>query len=139
MTDQDPPQPQCPDAGTCHHRCVSGCWRVLHAGPLSGVYPDDTWPTNVRRGMGALVQDGGTTTAGIYWPGRTGSVLAFLHAHVAEHGYPPSIREVGDAVGLTSVSSVVHQLQRLEGLGHIARVPGHPRAITLLTPPPEDA
>lgn len=39
----------CPDGGTCHHGCTAPyCWRVENAGPLSGVYPDDEWPTSVR-------------------------------------------------------------------------------------------
>ena len=47
------PQPPCPDGGTCHHACTrrdGGCWRVAYAGPLTGVYPDDVWPDDVRRG-----------------------------------------------------------------------------------------
>lgn len=42
MTDR-----QCPDGGTCHHDCARVCFRVTAAGPLSGVFPDDTWPENV--------------------------------------------------------------------------------------------
>lgn len=39
---------RCPDDGRCHHLCVTGCWRVSWAGPLSGTYPDDHWPEEVR-------------------------------------------------------------------------------------------
>jgi hypothetical protein len=37
---------ECPDTGTCHHACPieAVCWRTRHAGPLSGVYPNDQWP-----------------------------------------------------------------------------------------------
>jgi hypothetical protein len=35
----------CPDDGVCHHVCETGCFRVSHAEPLSGVFPDDRWPT----------------------------------------------------------------------------------------------
>lgn len=134
---EDQPQPQCPDGIDCDHRCLSGCWRVLHDTPWTGTYAGDAWPTNVRRAMGAVVQDGAPiASAAIHWGSQQGRILAFLHAHLAEHGYPPSIREVGDAVGLTSVSSVAHQLKVLEARGHISRVPGTPRAITLLTGPP---
>lgn len=43
---------RCPDGGYCHGDalnagsppCVGACYRVLHAGPLSGVYPGDRWP-----------------------------------------------------------------------------------------------
>jgi hypothetical protein len=39
---------QCPDGGTCHHRCADGgCFRVETCGPLSGVYPGDRWPEAV--------------------------------------------------------------------------------------------
>jgi hypothetical protein len=39
----------CPDGGTCHHGCIAVCFRVRHASPLSGVFPDDTWPAEVMR------------------------------------------------------------------------------------------
>jgi hypothetical protein len=49
----------CPDGGACHHECGSEkpCLRVIAAGPLSRVYPDDRWPVEVRmaeaqRGIG---------------------------------------------------------------------------------------
>jgi hypothetical protein len=38
------PSARCPDGGRCHHECTGPCWRVDHAGPLSGVYPGDRWP-----------------------------------------------------------------------------------------------
>ena len=37
----------CPDDGTCHHECHLSCFRVKYAGPLSGVYPNDTWPESI--------------------------------------------------------------------------------------------
>lgn len=43
---------QCPDGGTCHHDCKRdnhGCFRVKHCGPLSGVYPNDRWPEEVKK------------------------------------------------------------------------------------------
>lgn len=44
-------RPSCPDDGACHHRCPAGaCFRVHHAGPLSGVYPGDRWPVSIRLG-----------------------------------------------------------------------------------------
>lgn len=39
----------CPDGGTCHHRCVERCWRVRNAGPITGTFPGDQWPEDVRR------------------------------------------------------------------------------------------
>jgi hypothetical protein len=34
----------CPDGGACHHQCATGCFRVEHCEPLSGVFPGNTWP-----------------------------------------------------------------------------------------------
>lgn len=36
---------KCPDGGACHHDCSTSCFRVEHCGPLSGVFPNDEWPT----------------------------------------------------------------------------------------------
>lgn len=39
----------CPDGGACHHDCgTASCWRVTTCEPLSGIFPDDTWPPAVR-------------------------------------------------------------------------------------------
>lgn len=39
----------CPDGGKCHHKCAPAeCFRVQCCGPLSGVYPNDEWPDDVR-------------------------------------------------------------------------------------------
>lgn len=40
-------EPTCPDGGPCHHECTGSCFRVQCCGPLSGVYPGDTWPVEV--------------------------------------------------------------------------------------------
>ncbi|MGB0971138.1 MAG: repressor LexA, partial [Mycobacterium sp.] len=44
---------------------------------------------------------------------RQRKILSVIRASVTTRGYPPSIREIGDAVGLTSTSSVAHQLRTL--------------------------
>ncbi|WP_109527590.1 transcriptional repressor LexA [Nocardia aurea] len=70
-------------------------------------------------------------------PSRTGvdltvrqrKVLEVIRTSVSERGYPPSIREIGDAVGLTSTSSVAHQLRALERKGYLRRDPNRPRAV----------
>jgi len=59
-------------------------------------------------------------------------ILAFLHETITCVGYPPSMREICDAVGLTSVSSVSHQLTQLELRGFIRRDPNLNRAIEIL-------
>jgi hypothetical protein len=39
---------RCPDGATCHHGCSRGCFRVRYAGPLTGVYPGDDWPDEIK-------------------------------------------------------------------------------------------
>jgi repressor LexA len=60
---------------------------------------------------------------------RQRTILDVIRASVSSRGYPPSIREIGDAVGLTSTSSVAHQLRTLERKGYIRRDPNRPRAV----------
>nr|WP_280233151.1 transcriptional repressor LexA [Nocardia cyriacigeorgica] len=60
---------------------------------------------------------------------RQRKVLEVIRTSVSERGYPPSIREIGDAVGLTSTSSVAHQLRTLERKGYLRRDPNRPRAV----------
>ncbi|ROP73123.1 MULTISPECIES: transcriptional repressor LexA [unclassified Frigoribacterium] len=60
------------------------------------------------------------------------SILAAIQASIAQSGYPPSMREIGDAVGLKSLSSVTHQLNQLELAGRIRRDPNRPRALEVL-------
>ena len=60
---------------------------------------------------------------------RQRTILNVIRASVAGRGYPPSIREIGDAVGLTSTSSVAHQLRTLERKGYLRRDPNRPRAV----------
>jgi repressor LexA len=66
-------------------------------------------------------------------------VLEFIHRSVEERGYPPSMREIGEAVGLTSPSSVKHQLASLERKGFIRRDPNRPRAIEVRLPDAAEA
>lgn len=60
---------------------------------------------------------------------RQRTILEVIRASVTTRGYPPSIREIGDAVGLTSTSSVAHQLRTLERKGYLRRDPNRPRAV----------
>jgi repressor LexA len=60
---------------------------------------------------------------------RQRTILEVIRASVTSRGYPPSIREIGDAVGLTSTSSVAHQLRTLERKGFLRRDPNRPRAV----------
>ncbi|GAA3618236.1 transcriptional repressor LexA [Marihabitans asiaticum] len=65
---------------------------------------------------------------------RQVKVLEVIRSAVATRGYPPSLREIGDAVGLTSPSSVAHQLTSLERKGYLRRDPNRPRAIEVVSP-----
>ena len=60
---------------------------------------------------------------------RQRTILEVIRSSVTNRGYPPSIREIGDAVGLTSTSSVAHQLRTLERKGYLRRDPNRPRAV----------
>ena len=60
---------------------------------------------------------------------RQRTILEVIRTSVTSRGYPPSIREIGDAVGLTSTSSVAHQLRTLEKKGYLRRDPNRPRAV----------
>ncbi|MGF3057237.1 transcriptional repressor LexA [Microbacterium sp. YY-01] len=60
------------------------------------------------------------------------AILEVIQQSIARYGYPPSMREIGDAVGLKSLSSVTHQLGQLELSGYLRRDPGKTRAIEVL-------
>lgn len=60
---------------------------------------------------------------------RQRAILDFISLHCAEQGYPPTVREIGSAVGLASPSTVHAHLARLEASGHIRRDPTKPRAM----------
>jgi repressor LexA len=63
--------------------------------------------------------------------GRQRRILEFIGRTVRERGYPPTVREIGEAVGLTSSSSVHAQLANLERKGLLRKDPTKPRAMTL--------
>ncbi|WP_368496658.1 transcriptional repressor LexA [Herbiconiux sp. A18JL235] len=60
------------------------------------------------------------------------AILDVIQRSVSARGYPPSMREIGDAVGLSSLSSVTHQLNQLELSGYLRRDPNRPRAMEVL-------
>ncbi len=63
---------------------------------------------------------------------RQGQILEVIRSWVDERGYPPSVREIGDAVGLNSTSSVQHQLLALQRKGYLRRDPNRPRAVGIV-------
>src|SRR3954449_5130685 len=65
---------------------------------------------------------------------RQRRVLEVIRDSVDRRGYPPSMREIGESVGLTSPSSVAHQLTTLERKGFLRRDPNRTRAIEGIWP-----
>src|SRR5690348_17102826 len=70
---------------------------------------------------------------------RQHRVLEVIRDSVERRGYPPSMREIGEAVGLTSTSSVAHQLATLERKGFLRRDPNRPRAVDVRLPAAADS
>ena len=66
---------------------------------------------------------------------RQRAILAMIRQTVETRGYPPSVREIGEGVGLTSPSSVAHQLGALERMGYLRRDPNRPRALVVSEAP----
>ena len=65
---------------------------------------------------------------------RQQRILSHIKDSMERVGYPPSMREIGEAVGLTSSSSVAHQLKVLEEKGYVRRDPNRPRALEVFLP-----
>lgn len=60
------------------------------------------------------------------------AIMDVIRDSVSDRGYPPTMREIGDAVGLASLSSVTHQLNQLELSGYLRRDPNRPRVLEIL-------
>src|ERR1700691_2118596 len=63
---------------------------------------------------------------------RQQEILDFIKRYSARHGYPPTVRDIGKAVGLASSSTVHQPVANLERIGLLRRDPSKPRAIELL-------
>jgi len=87
-----------------------------------------------KSGTGKVAQlpDGPPDATGL--TPRQQRVLTTIKGSIERRGYPPSMREIGEAVGLTSSSSVAHQLKVLEEKGFLKRDPNRPRAIEVFLP-----
>lgn len=70
---------------------------------------------------------------------RQRQILEIIEQHMRQHGYPPSVREIGEAVGLTSPSTVHTHLSTLQRLGFLRRDPTKPRAIEVRFDPTSGA
>ena len=110
---------------------------VVHLEPVQGritTRSADTEGVDMARPKNADIHempdrgDGGALTH------RQRKVLEVIRNSIDRRGYPPSMREIGDAVGLTSPSSVAHQLSALERKGYLRRDPNRPRAIEVISP-----
>lgn len=66
-------------------------------------------------------------------------IVRVIGESMRNRGYSPSMREIGDAVGLASTSSVSHQLSVLQAKGYLIREPGRPRTMILRLPGQDDA
>src|SRR5919107_777392 len=93
-------------------------------------------PTDTPEGTaGATISelpDGPADASGL--TPRQQRVLTVIRESLVARGYPPSMREIGEKVGLTSSSSVAHQLRVLEEKGYIKRDPNRPRALEVMLP-----
>ncbi|MDI2099735.1 transcriptional repressor LexA [Ruicaihuangia caeni] len=90
--------------------------------------------------MGDMTEPGRGTRRRKSLSDKQRAILEAIQRSVTTRGYPPSMREIGDAVGLASLSSVTHQLNQLELSGYLRRDPNRPRALEVLIDlPGEDA
>ncbi|GAA5145844.1 transcriptional repressor LexA [Nocardioides marinquilinus] len=92
--------------------------------------PDRSAPS--RRRQVAELPDGPADATGL--TPRQQRVLGTIKDSIEQRGYPPSMREIGEAVGLTSTSSVAHQLRVLESKGFLKRDHNRPRALEVFLP-----
>lgn len=91
-----------------------------------------------RGAAGAVVHEFPDADAGHVLTARQRRILNVIRKAVESRGYPPSMREIGQAAGLSSPSSVAHQLRVLESKGFIRRDPHRPRALEVLSPRPSE-
>ena len=88
--------------------------------------------TPEKTGVVRDLPDGPPDEAGL--TPRQRKVLEVIRESVERRGYPPTVREIGEAVGLTSTSSVSHQLAMLQKKGFLRRDPSRPRAVDVRMP-----
>jgi len=107
---------------------------VTTDGKKPGGTADAPAPARSRNSLASVhpLPDGAPDGDGL--TARQRLVLETIRSAVEQRGYPPSMREIGQAVGLTSPSSVKHQLTALERKGYLRRDPNRPRAIEVMHP-----
>jgi len=92
----------------------------------AAVHASSDQPTGEQEAVAPDFADGITA--------RQRDILDVIRKTVEDRGYPPSVREIGEAVGLTSPSSVAHQLGVLEKKGLLRRDANRPRALVVADP-----
>lgn len=97
-----------------------------------GTTQADAGASPVEGGSVRALPDGPPDSTGL--TPRQQRILTVIREAVAADGYPPSMREIGSRVGLTSSSSVAHQLRVLEEKGFLRRDPNRPRALQVSLP-----
>jgi repressor LexA len=129
--------PQTSDkVATRSNRCLSSRPDRASVRPvITGADPDETRSADVATKEPGTVRDlpdGPADESGL--TPRQRKVLEVIRESVERRGYPPTVREIGEAVGLTSTSSVSHQLQTLQKKGFLRRDPSRPRAVDVRLP-----
>jgi repressor LexA len=119
-------------SNTCLNICPSGHYRDAMATEDSPAGRAGSRSRGKARSKVSELPDGPPDATGL--TPRQQRVLAHIKEAIEKRGYPPSMREIGEAVGLTSSSSVAHQLRVLEEKGFLKRDPNRPRALEVFLP-----
>ena len=119
-------------SNTCLNICPSGHYRDAMATEDPPAGRAGTRPRGKAHSKVSELPDGPPDATGL--TPRQQRVLAHIKEAIEKRGYPPSMREIGEAVGLTSSSSVAHQLRVLEEKGFLKRDPNRPRALEVFLP-----
>jgi repressor LexA len=123
--------------------CPPNCSIVRHMAQSDPKFPEPSKRRGRPRASDVAAQLGESASVSSFPEGpidadgltlRQRRILEVIKDTVERRGYPPSIREMGDAVGLASSSSVAHQLKMLEAKGFLRRDPNRPRALEVLLP-----
>jgi len=119
-------------SNTCLNICPSGHYRDAMATEDSPAGRGASRSRGKARSKVSELPDGPPDATGL--TPRQQRVLGHIKEAIEKRGYPPSMREIGEAVGLTSSSSVAHQLRVLEEKGFLKRDPNRPRALEVFLP-----
>src|SRR6188472_826674 len=119
-------------SNTCLNICPSGHYRDAMATEDSPAGRAGSRSRGKAHSKVSELPDGPADATGL--TPRQQRVLSTIKDSIEKRGYPPSMREIGESVGLTSSSSVAHQLRVLEEKGFLKRDPNRPRALEVFLP-----